>query len=97
MKKQFCKILLAVSFLFLVPALCMSQNLKGIWKLVQSEGSSQVVRYKVLDKDGNYFNVDAYIKDAVYVRFGRCILPVQNYPFGGVQHHCKRPLLRETA
>ena len=34
MKKQFCKILLAVSFLFLVPALCMSQNLKGIWKLV---------------------------------------------------------------
>ena len=53
MKKQFCKILLAVSFLFLVPALCMSQNLKGIWKLVQSEGSSQVVRYKVLDKDGN--------------------------------------------
>ena len=89
MKRQFCKILLAVSFLFLVPAFCMSQNLKGIWKLVQSEGSSQVVRYKVLDKEGNYFNVDAYI--------GRCILPVQNYPFGGVQHHCKRPLLRETA
>lgn len=70
MKKQFCKILLAVSFLFLVPALCMSQNLKGIWKLVQSEGSSQVVRYKVLDKDGNYFNVDAYIKDAVDVSSG---------------------------
>ena len=65
MKKQFCKILLAVSFLFLVPALCMSQNLKGIWKLVQSEGSSQV-----LDKDGNYFNVDAYIKDAVDVSSG---------------------------
>ena len=43
MKRQFCKILLAVSFLFLVPAFCMSQNLKGIWKLVQSEGSSQVV------------------------------------------------------
>lgn len=54
MKKQFCKILLAVSFLFLVPALCMSQNLKGIWKLVQSEGSSQVVRYKVL---GNILNL----------------------------------------
>ena len=70
MKRQFCKILLAVSFLFLVPALCMSQNLKGIWKLVQSEGSSQVVRYKVLDKDGNYFNVDAYIKDAVDVSSG---------------------------
>ena len=48
----------------------MSQNLKGIWKLVQSEGSSQVVRYKVLDKDGNYFNVDAYIKDAVDVSSG---------------------------
>ena len=93
MKKQFCKILLAVSFLFLVPALCMSQNLKGIWKLVQSEGSSQVVRYKVLDKDGNYFNVDEFRQP----QFGRCILPVQNYPFGGVQHHCKRPLLRETA
>ena len=84
MKKQFCKILLAVSFLFLVPALCMSQNLKGIWKLVQSEGSSQVVRYKVLDKDGNYFNVDAYIKDAVDVSsavrtmyFARTKLPVR--------------------
>ena len=51
MKRQFCKILLAVSFLFLVPAFCMSQNLKGIWKLVQSEGSSQVVRYKVLDRN----------------------------------------------
>lgn len=25
----------------------------------------QVVRYKVLDKDGNYFNVDAYVKNAV--------------------------------
>ena len=37
MKRQFCKILLAVSFLFLVPAFCMSQNLKGIWKLVQSD------------------------------------------------------------
>ncbi|MCS2308523.1 hypothetical protein KQP77_17390 [Bacteroides thetaiotaomicron] len=48
----------------------MSQNLKGIWKLVQSEGSSQVVRYKVLDKEGNYFNVDAYIKDAVDVSSG---------------------------
>ena len=70
MKKQFCKILLAVSFLFLVPAFCMSQNLKGIWKLVQSEGSSQVVRYKVLDKEGNYFNVDAYIKNAVDVSSG---------------------------
>lgn len=70
MKRQFCKILLAVSFLFLVPAFCMSQNLKGIWKLVQSEGSSQVVRYKVLDKEGNYFNVDAYIKDAVDVSSG---------------------------
>ena len=23
------------------------------------------VRYKVLDKDGNYFNVDAYVKNAV--------------------------------
>ena len=70
MKRQFCKILLAVSFLFLVPAFCMSQNLKGIWKLVQSEGSSQVVRYKVLDKEGNYFNVDAYIKNAVDVSSG---------------------------
>ena len=30
----------------------------------------QVVRYKVLDKDGNYFNVDAYIKDAVDVSSG---------------------------
>ena len=70
MKRQFCKILLAVSFLFLVPAFCMSQNLKGIWKLDQSEGSSQVVRYKVLDKEGNYFNVDAYIKDAVDVSSG---------------------------
>ena len=55
MKKQFCKILLAVSFLFLVPALCMSQNLKGIWKLVQSEGSSQVVRYKVL---GDWYHAE---------------------------------------
>ena len=100
MKKQFCKILLAVSFLFLVPALCMSQNLKGIWKLVQSEGSSQVVRYKVLDKDGNYFNVvyqRCCRREFRQPQFGRCILPVQNYPFGGVQHHCKRPLLRETA
>ena len=65
MKTKFCKILLAVSFLFLVSDLCMSQNLKGIWKLVQSDDTSQVVRYKVLDKDGNYFNVDAYVKNAV--------------------------------
>ena len=65
MKRQFCKILLAVSFLFLVSDLCMSQNLKGIWKLVQSDDTSQVVRYKVLDKDGNYFNVDAYVKNTV--------------------------------
>ena len=70
MKKQFCKILLAVSFLFLVPALCMSQNLKGIWKLVQSEGSSQVVRYKVLDKEGKFYNVDAYVKNAMYLEAG---------------------------
>ena len=65
MKTKFCKILLAVSFLFLVSDLCMSQNLKGIWKLVQSDDTSQVVRYKVLDKDGNYFNVDAYVKNTV--------------------------------
>lgn len=65
MKRKFCKILLAVSFLFLVPNLCMSQNLKGIWKLVQNDETSQVVRYKVLDKDGSYYNVDAYIKKAV--------------------------------
>ena len=42
MKTKFCKILLAVSFLFLVSDLCMSQNLKGIWKLVQSDDTSQV-------------------------------------------------------
>ena len=63
MKGNLCKILLAVSFLFLMPNLCMSQNLKGIWRLVQNDATSQVTRYKVLDKDGNYFNVDAYIKD----------------------------------
>ena len=55
MKGNLCKILLAVSFLFLVSDLCMSQNLRGIWILVQSDDTSQVVRYKVLDKDGNYF------------------------------------------
>ena len=65
MKGNLCKILLAVSFLFLVSDLCMSQNLKGIWKLVQSDDTSQVVRYKVLDKDGNYFNEDANVKNAV--------------------------------
>ena len=67
MKKQFCKILLAVSFLFLVPALCMSQNLKGIWKLVQSEGSSQVVRYKVLDiKDAGDVSSGSRSSDDVF-------------------------------
>ena len=66
MKTKFCKILLAVSFLFLVSDLCMSQNLKGIWKLVQSDDTSQVVRYKVLDKDGNYFNVDSRNSDGVF-------------------------------
>ena len=70
MKGNLCKILLAVSFLFLVPALCMSQNLKGIWKLVQSEGSPQVVRYKVLDKEGKFYNVDAYVKNAMYLEAG---------------------------
>ena len=70
MKGILCKILLAVSFLFLVSDLCMSQNLKGIWKLVQSDDTSQVVRYKVLDKDGNYFNVDAYVKNAMYLEAG---------------------------
>ena len=36
MKGNLCKILLAVSFLFLMPNLCMSQNLKGIWRLVKN-------------------------------------------------------------
>ena len=34
MKEKLCKILLAVSFLFLVSDFCMGQNLKGIWKLL---------------------------------------------------------------
>lgn len=70
MKGKLCKVLLAVSFLFLVPAFCMSQNLKGIWKLVQNDETSQMIRYKVFDKDGNYYNVDAYIKNAVDIDSG---------------------------
>ena len=54
MKGNLCKILLAVSFLFLMPNLCMSQNLKGIWRLVQNDATSQVTRYKVLDKKANF-------------------------------------------
>ena len=66
MKEKLCKILLAVSFLFLVSDFCMGQNLKGIWKLIQNDNTSQVtIRYKVFDKGGNYYNVDAYIKNAV--------------------------------
>lgn len=61
MKGNLCKILLAVSFLFLMPNLCMSQNLKGIWRLVQNDATSQVTRYKVLDKEGKFYEVrEAY-------------------------------------
>lgn len=63
MKEKLCKILLAVSFLFLVSDFCMGQNLKGIWKLIQDDNTAHVTtRYKVFDKGGNYYNVDAYIK-----------------------------------
>ena len=70
MKGNLCKILLAVSFLFLMPNLCMSQNLKGIWRLVQNDATSQVTRYKVLDKEGKFYNVDAYVKNAMYLEAG---------------------------
>ena len=70
MKGTLCKILLAVSFLFLMPNLCMSQNLKGIWRLVQNDATSQVTRYKVLDKEGKFYNVDAYVKNAMYLEAG---------------------------
>lgn len=66
MKRNLCKIWLAVSFLFLTSNFCMSQDLKGVWRLVQDEVSSQVTRYKVLDKEGNFYNVDAYVKNAMY-------------------------------
>ena len=62
MKGNLCKILLAVSFLFLMPNLCMSQNLKGIQRLVQND--------KVLDKEGKFYNVDAYVKNAMYLEAG---------------------------
>ncbi len=39
MKENLCKILLAVSFLFLMSDLCMSQNLKGIWRLIQNDAT----------------------------------------------------------
>ena len=70
MKTKFCKILLAVSFLFLMPNLCMSQNLKGIWRLVQNDATSQVTRYKVVDKECKFYNVDAYVKNAMYLEAG---------------------------
>lgn len=73
MKEKVCKVLLFVSFLFLVPSLCMSQNLQGIWKLISNNNASQVTRYKVLDKEGHFYNVDGYTKNAVYMNSGsRC-------------------------
>lgn len=66
MKEKLGKILLAVTFLFLVPNLCMSQSLKGIWKLMQGElTSAQASRYKIFEKNGHYYNVDAYVRNAV--------------------------------
>lgn len=66
MKEKLGKILLAVTFLFLVPNLCMSQSLKGIWKLVEGDlMSAQASRYKIFDKDGHYYNVDAYVTSTV--------------------------------
>lgn len=62
--KLICKALLAVSFLFLVPNLCFSKGLEGIWKLIPSEKST-TIRYKVFDKAGNYYNVDAYTEYAL--------------------------------
>ena len=72
MKGNLCKILLAVSFLFLMPNLCMSQNLKGIWRLVQNDATSQVTRYKVLDKEGKFYNVD--VLRSRKQRYGKRIL-----------------------
>lgn len=62
--KLLFKALLAVSFLFLIPNFCLSKDLEGIWKLMGSENTSQKIRYKVFDKQGNYYNLDAIIKNA---------------------------------
>ena len=67
MKGNLCKILLAVSFLFLMPNLCMSQNLKGIWRLVQNDATSQVTRYKVLDKEGKLVVTSTANQDSPYL------------------------------
>ncbi|WP_294476250.1 hypothetical protein [uncultured Bacteroides sp.] len=62
--KLLCKILLAVSFLFLIPNFCLSKDLEGIWMLISSKNTSKNIRYKVFDKQGNYYNLDAIIKNA---------------------------------
>ena len=68
MKHVFYRILVAASLLFLLPNLSMSQDLKGIWKLVSGDNTSrEAARYKVFDKAGNYYNVDAFLEKVVDV------------------------------